>query len=104
MNNEIIRRTIKLERKGDLNLTIEALLDQAKTILGRRKVSFTDLVDVSIRKLNNKDVLSICDKHRSAEETLNKSIDEFIQSTNCQLSREEVLSKIAQVDLKKLVK
>jgi len=100
----IIKRSISIKKGSPLEEKIRALIDQSKIIIGKRKITLSDLVEVGILKITKDDLKNICQKYLSAEDHLNKTIENFLIETKSTLSRDEIIQKLTQVNLKKLCK
>lgn len=104
VEGKFIKRTISIARESKLNKEIESLLDRCHSILGRRKVVFADLVKLSIPKIEEVELESLCDKYRSAQDQLSESINALIEESGGSLSKDQILSHLSKQNLKKLCK
>lgn len=99
-----IKRTLRVPFGSPLFEDSENLLKRINSSIHSKKIGLAELFEFSISKIEDSDLEIIASKYRSAEEQLNKNIDDFLKETDSQLSKSEVLKLLSQVNLKKVCK
>lgn len=99
-----VRKTLKVPSQSFLRGLIDDLLTRANAPFETKKVSLIDLVEVGLSKITDTDLVELSEKFLSPEEVLNKKINEFLLESDDSISREEIFSKLSQINLKKICK